>query len=89
LAAIWTEVLKVNRAGIYDNFFESGGHSLKAIEIIARACKTFDVALPLRRLFETPTIGGLAEAIETLHWAKQNAARGANGLTSEEETGEV
>ena len=89
LARIWAEVLKLEKVGVNDNFFDLGGHSLKAVQVISRARNTFEVDLPLRRLFETPTIVGLAEGIETLRWAMQNAAQGDDALTSEEETGEV
>ena len=89
LARIWAEVLKLEKVGIDDNFFDLGGHSLKAVQVISRARKTFEVELPLRRLFETPTIVGLADTIATLCWAKQSAAQGDAALTSEEETGEV
>jgi amino acid adenylation domain-containing protein len=89
LARIWAEVLKLEKVGVHDNFFDLGGHSLKAVQVISRARKAFEVDLPLRRLFETPTIVGLAEAIETLRWAKQNAAPRDDALTTEEETGEV
>ena len=63
LADIWSEVLRVKSVGVYDNFFELGGHSLLAAQVIARARHIFSAELTLRRLFETPTIAGLAEAI--------------------------
>jgi non-ribosomal peptide synthetase component F len=63
LADIWSEVLHVEKASVYDNFFELGGHSLLAAQVIARARNVFSAELTLRRLFETPTIAGLAEAI--------------------------
>jgi surfactin family lipopeptide synthetase A len=89
IAKVWAEVLQLEHVGIHDNFFEVGGHSLKAVQLIARVCQGFEIELPLRRLFETPTIGGLAETVETLCWAKQNAAQADDGRISEEETGEV
>ncbi|MCG8364581.1 MAG: amino acid adenylation domain-containing protein, partial [Pseudanabaenales cyanobacterium] len=63
LAAIWTEILGTN-VGLYDNFFELGGHSLLATQLIARVRDAFSVDLPLRRLFESPTVAGVSELIE-------------------------
>jgi len=64
LAAIWEEVLGVERVGINDNFFELGGHSLLATRLMARIREGFGVTLSLRRLFEEPNIAGLAVALE-------------------------
>jgi acyl carrier protein len=55
--------MAVSNPGINDNFFELGGHSLLATRVIARINHAFDTTLPLRALFETPTIGGLALAL--------------------------
>ncbi len=63
LARIWSQVLHVNALGIQDNFFDIGGHSLLAAQVISRINDTFAVKLPLRRIFETPTVAGLAEAL--------------------------
>src|SRR5262249_47600790 len=60
LAAIWAELLGLERIGIHDSFFEIGGHSLLATRLILRVRDTFQVDLPLRYLFETPTVAGLA-----------------------------
>jgi amino acid adenylation domain-containing protein len=64
LAALWAEILHLPQVGIHDNFFELGGHSLLATQVIIRLRPLFGVELPLRRLFELPTIFLLSESIE-------------------------
>jgi amino acid adenylation domain-containing protein len=64
LAAIWQEILGVEKIGINDNFFELGGHSLNATTVVSRIYKELNVEMPLRELFQTPTIKGLAEYIQ-------------------------
>ena len=59
----WGEVLGLAQVGIYDNFFELGGHSLLATQVISRVFSTFQVELPLRTLFEKPTVEELARVI--------------------------
>jgi len=66
LAAIWQEVLKVEKVGINDNFFELGGHSLRATSVIGKINQLFDIEIPLREMFKTPTIKGIAEYISGL-----------------------
>src|SRR5215217_5693164 len=63
LSTIFAEVLKLGRIGIRDNFFELGGHSLSATQIVSRVRETFQVELPVRRIFEQPTVEGLAQAL--------------------------
>ncbi len=63
LAAIWAEVLQVERVGIHDDFFELGGHSLAANRVLSRVCSAFQIKLALRDLLETPTVAGLELAI--------------------------
>jgi amino acid adenylation domain-containing protein len=64
VVAIWREVLNLPRIGLHDNFFDLGGHSLLATQVISRVCTRFQVQVPLRVLFETPTVAGLARVIE-------------------------
>ena len=66
IAAIWTEALGVPTIGIDADFFGLGGHSLVAIRITSRLNQTFGVDLPLRALFEGPTVRKLAELVEDL-----------------------
>jgi FkbM family methyltransferase len=69
MTSIWAEILKVDQVGIHDNFFDLGGHSLLATQVISRLRETFKLELPLRLLFEQPTVAGLAERVDTLVWA--------------------
>ncbi|MGH8549113.1 MAG: amino acid adenylation domain-containing protein [Methylococcales bacterium] len=65
LAGIWEEVLRLEQVGIQDNFFELGGHSLLATQVTSRIERSFNVAMPLRTLFEAPTIEQLAVAVDS------------------------
>jgi amino acid adenylation domain-containing protein len=72
LVGIWAQVLDLGRVGIHDNFFDLGGHSLLATQAVSRMRDAFQVDIPLRRLFEVPTVAGLAESIEAARQAGQN-----------------
>ncbi|HEU5378344.1 MAG TPA: amino acid adenylation domain-containing protein [Ktedonobacteraceae bacterium] len=75
LAALWTQVLGLRQVNIHANFFEIGGQSLLAVQLISRASEIFNVELPLRCLFEAPTIASLAMRIEQIY-APRGAANG-------------
>ncbi|HEV7515241.1 MAG TPA: condensation domain-containing protein, partial [Thermoanaerobaculia bacterium] len=79
LAGIWEEVLRRERLGVTDDFFALGGHSLLATQVVSRVRRALQVELPLKVLFESPTIAALARAIE-------RARRGGEG--ADEGTGE-
>ncbi|MBE9167119.1 amino acid adenylation domain-containing protein [Pleurocapsales cyanobacterium LEGE 06147] len=64
IANIWQEVLNLKQVGIHDNFFELGGHSLLATQVISKIRQSLSVELPLRCLFETPTVAQLANQLE-------------------------
>ncbi len=63
LAKIWSQLLGIQEIGIYDNFFDLGGHSLFVAQMMAQVTEAFQVQLPLTELFAMPTIAGLAESI--------------------------
>jgi tyrocidine synthetase-3 len=66
LAALWSTVLGIeaNKIGTRDNFFQLGGHSLKATQLTARIHKTFNIKVPLPELFKTPTINGISQYLQ-------------------------
>jgi acyl carrier protein len=72
LAKIWREVLKLEKVGIHDNFFDLGGHSLLATQAVSRMREALQKNIPLRNLFEAPTISELALLLE-----KSNRNQGA------------
>jgi amino acid adenylation domain-containing protein len=63
IAAVWSEVLGIERVGATDGFFSLGGHSLRAVRIITRIEEALGVRLPVSALFDTPTVRGLAERV--------------------------
>ncbi len=63
LSQLWEDVLKNGPVGIHDNFFDRGGHSLKATALVSRITKEFDVQVPLKDVFAHPTVEGLAAVI--------------------------
>ena len=79
LVKIWCEVLKVRRLGVHDNFFELGGHSLLATQVVARIRDVCQLELPLRVLFESPTIVELAVALDVLKTKQTTDEHPADG----------
>ena len=64
LVKIWEELLKIQGIGVFDNFFELGGHSLLAMQVTARIRKYMGIEVPVRSLFEEPTVAALAHIVD-------------------------
>ena len=84
VADLFAEVLNHRRVGIHDSFFEHGGHSLTAVQVIARVRAVFGVEIPVRALFESPDVAGLAAAIAEARLARaETSDEGANDAHEE------
>lgn len=80
LARIWSSVLSLDRVGIHDNFFDLGGHSLAATRVISRVVQAFQLELPVRSLFDAPTIAEMAVIIHQIRSERASDAELAQML---------
>jgi acyl carrier protein len=78
LVTIWMSVLKLEHIGVGEDFFELGGHSLLATQIVARVNDALEIDLPLRRLFDAPTVAELASVVDRL--VQANAVRAGTAV---------
>ena len=85
LVRIWEEVLNIHPVGVRDNFFDLGGHSLAATQVVSRVIHHFKLEVPLQSMFESPTIGDMA-AVIAAHQGKTLDDRGLTALLKELET---
>jgi acyl carrier protein len=79
IAGLFSRLLGVARVGAHDNFFQLGGHSLLATQLMFRVRAACRIELPLRTLFETPTVAELATRIAHLTWLRDAAALNGEG----------
>ena len=89
MAQIWEGVFDLRSIGIYDTFFDSGGHSLMATRIISKVAETFGVELTMRNFLDAPAVAGLAGIVATLSGSKKNAEQVISESTCGDETGEI
>ena len=89
LANIWSEVLGVEKVGVFDNFFDLGGHSLLAARAVSKFRNEFDVEVPLRALFELHTVADIAEYLQTLLWASESAKQAKEEKSDQEDSGRI
>lgn len=72
IAAIWADILHLERVGVHENFFDLGGHSLLATRVVSRLWQALDIEIPLRQLFENPTVAELSEYLQAIQTTAQN-----------------
>jgi acyl-coenzyme A synthetase/AMP-(fatty) acid ligase len=70
VAGLWKDLLGLSQVGPDDNFFESGGHSMLAMQLVAKVRKRFNVDFRLKNVFERQTVAGMAEVIEAMSWSE-------------------
>ncbi|MBY0463081.1 MAG: amino acid adenylation domain-containing protein, partial [Alphaproteobacteria bacterium] len=87
LCYIWKDVLKLEKIGVHDNFFKLGGHSLLATQIISRIRDNYHIDIPLRSLFEQPTLATLSQIVDSLK--KSNTLSSRPPLLARERKGSI
>ena len=85
LATIWAEILSLDQVGIHDNFFDLGGHSLAATQVVSQVIKEFQLELPLQALFHSPTVTEMAAVIME-HQAKKLGEKDLERILAELES---
>lgn len=89
LAEIWSQVLKLEKVGIHDNFFDLGGHSLLATQVVSRIRQTENIDIPVASFFENPTISGMADYIETTRWVRDVKKNIHQNTDGDRQVGEI
>lgn len=89
MAEVWSELLKLDRIGVFDNFFEIGGDSLMATQVVSRLRRAFEVDLPLSAIFKHPTLGGLSEYVDATRWAVDQQSPRPTDSQGPREEGEI
>ncbi|MCP5015978.1 MAG: amino acid adenylation domain-containing protein [Ketobacter sp.] len=72
IAEIWQSILKIDQISVVDNFFDVGGHSLLAVQIVARVKEKYEIEFSMRRLLEIASIEGMASYVESSLWVRQS-----------------
>jgi acyl carrier protein len=89
IANIWTEVLHIDEVGVHDDFFEIGGHSLLAAQVMNRLRDNFELEIPLSRIFEYPTVGGIAGYVDAAVWSTRDTLAAGHSKATDFEKGEL
>ncbi|MVF12546.1 amino acid adenylation domain-containing protein [Ketobacter sp. MCCC 1A13808] len=79
IAEIWQTVLKMDQISVVDNFFDIGGHSLLAVQIVTRVKTAYSVEFSMRRLLEVASIEGMATYVENALWLRESEQTASSG----------